>query len=294
MTFSNYSPLMDLINGLCYGTKLHIGVLMLGNYGNEKLKVHGDNTMHKGHVCDVLKSYPNGLSKCMRCRQVALSKVMRDKKPFAGFCVNGVYEYTRPLLENDEIFCIIYIGNIYLKNNRPKNLTAELKKYDIPAQEIIATMEPDFTYEKCIKLADMLESYIRILLKESPTSTNGNEYIPIIENIKNYITANLEYNITPEQIAEAFHYNKQYVGRLFKQKTGKSIKEYINYRRLKLANILLTETNDTVLSISMRLGYNNISYFNRIYKQYYGITPGEYRQQFYKYGIEKATGQIPF
>jgi len=282
MAFSGYSPLMDLISCLCYGTKLHIGVLMLGNYGNEKLRVHDDHKMHKGHVCDIFKSYPNGLTKCMRCRQAALSKALHYKKPFAGFCINGVYEYTRPLLENDEVFCIIYIGNIYLENDRPKNLITRLEHHHTPVAEIIATMEVDYTYERCTKLADVLESYIRILLKEPPTEANGNEYFPIIENIKNYITSNLAYNITPDMLAQVFHYNKQYVGRLFKQKTGKSIKEYINYRRLELAKHLLSETDDTILSISLCLGYANISYFNRIFKQHYGMTPGEYRQKFTK------------
>lgn len=277
MNQTDCSTLMDLINGLSYGTKLHIGVLFFGNYGNEKIRVPVNNTIHKGHICDVFKSFPNGLARCRKCREAAITKALYTQKPFGGFCINGAYEYTRPVTENGEVICIIFIGNIYLDNPRKKNLENNLCVRDIPSAPILETMEPGFTYDKCENMGILLESYIRFLLTVSPESDTDLSYDPLLENLKNFIDSNPEYNITPAQLAQTFHYNEKYLGRLFKQKTGHSIREYSNMRRIEHACRLLTEGNDTVLSIALRLGFNNVTYFNRIFRSFCGVTPTQYR-----------------
>lgn len=276
MNPSDYSPIIDLISGLCYGTKLHMGILLLGNYGNEKLRVPFDNTIHKGQVCDIFKGFPKGLDRCMKCRQVAISKAIHHQKPFGGFCINGVYEYTRPIVENGEVICIIYIGNIYLENEAKNNLSMRLNDHSVLPATVIDTMEKNFDYEKCDKLGRLLETYIRTLLDTFPQSDSSVALPPLIENMKHFIDSN-PYDITLAQLARLFHYNEKYLGRLFKQKTGQTIKEYSNQSRIRQACRLLTEGDDTILSIALRLGFNNVTYFNRLFKKYYDLTPTEYR-----------------
>ena len=106
-----YSKLYDLINYLQYGTNLHIGVLFLGSYGNDMVKLPHRQEIHAGVLCDEFKT--QNFDRCYRCRNKAVYKALKTKKDFGGVCINGIYEYTRPVVINDEVASIIYIGNIF-------------------------------------------------------------------------------------------------------------------------------------------------------------------------------------
>ena len=54
---------------------------------------------------------------------------------------------------------------------------------------------------------------------------------------------------------------------------------YLNDHRLNLAAELLRITDATVLDIAGRVGFDNLSYFNRLFKRRYGMTPREYRSK---------------
>ena len=267
-----YNSLCDLITYLEYGTKLHIGVLFFGNYGNEKCILPQKQTIHASKICDEFKSYSGGLERCFRCRNAAIRKACRTKEAFGGLCINGVYEYTRPVVIGNDVVCIIFIGNI-LEETKGYGM---LKENITDKDYLLDTLEKKFTFEQCETIGSLLETYIRTLLK-SISLTHLNNFNPLIENIKNYIEANLEYNIKISQIAKTFQYNEQYLGRLFKKEVQMSFSNYISKRRIERAKLLLKETDDSIINIALEVGFNNVTYFNRIFKKYLKMTPSEFR-----------------
>lgn len=66
--------------------------------------------------------------------------------------------------------------------------------------------------------------------------------------------------------------------RFFKQTMGMPFTTYLNDYRLTLAAKSLLETHKAVLEIASECGFDNLSYFNRIFKKKYGITPSSYRK----------------
>ena len=90
--------------------------------------------------------------------------------------------------------------------------------------------------------------------------------------------SNLAFPIKLSDIAQKFHYNEKYLGRLFKQKAGKSINEYIIEQRLYIAEEKLKTTQDSILNIAVSSGFLDATYFNRIFKQKHGCTPSQYRK----------------
>ncbi len=267
------STLNDMITYLEYGTKLHIGVLFFGSYGNERLLLPHQKTIHVCPICDHMKSTSRGVARCFHCKCAAIRKAVRTQKAFGGLCINGVYEYTRPVMVGGDVICIIFIGNILPEKEQSAKLLQSLGT----DPSLLDTAEKGFDFEKCDTVGSLLESYIRMLLEaESPGS---NSFNPLIENLKNYIEANLEYQIELSMLAKMFHYNEKYLGRLFKQKTGFTIREYINLRRLEYAKNLLSSSDASVLTISMKAGFQNVTYFNRIFKAHFHVTPTEYRNR---------------
>lgn len=269
-----YGNLMDLITFIEYGTKLKLGVLFFGNYGNEYLQVPFERTIHSSAVCIKSKSLPNGYRKCYKCRKLAIYKALKYKKAFGGLCINGVYEYIRPVLINNDVACVIFIGNILPEGERSERI----KKIIADEADLFETMETNFGFEKCDVVAQIIEGYIKMVIELFPLEDAGDKYSQVIQNLKTYIEENLECKIDLSVLAGVFHYNQKYLGRLFKQKTGQSFCEYINHRRLVRAKVLLKETNESVITISEKLGFNNVTYFNRLFKRYYNVSPTVYRQ----------------
>ena len=81
-----------------------------------------------------------------------------------------------------------------------------------------------------------------------------------------------------DSLARLCDISKSYLCKLFKQKYGKGITEYITELRLHKACVLLEKTDHTVVSIANDTGYVDCGYFNRLFKKHFGVTPLEYRK----------------
>ncbi|WP_189017984.1 AraC family transcriptional regulator [Paenibacillus marchantiophytorum] len=79
------------------------------------------------------------------------------------------------------------------------------------------------------------------------------------------------------RIAEILDFTPAYLGRIFKKLTNKSIPDYLNEFRIERAKEKLISTHDSIEEISQKTGYNNSTYFYKVFKKYTGITPAEYR-----------------
>jgi len=97
------------------------------------------------------------------------------------------------------------------------------------------------------------------------------------EQIMAYIRANFDKEISLGGIADQLQLDISYVSRLFKQETNLNFMEHVISLRLERARKLLTETGLSIKEIGIAVGYANPRSFNRIFKQYEGLTPGEYR-----------------
>lgn len=270
-----HRSLYEMIKYLEYGTRLHIGVTFLGKYYNEKLELPFEQTIHSSPVCGEMKLRVGGFQKCFKCRNMAIKKAVNTKESFGGLCINGVYEYTRPVIIDGSVLCIIFIGNI-LDNGKG---TDKLRKKLENKAYLLDSMESDFGIGRCIAAADLVESYIRMLMEKYPKISENMRNEKLIENIKTYVKSNLEFDIDLGAVAQMFHYNERYFGRLFKAETGKAFSDFLNEQRLERAKHLLESTDETVIDISGRVGFNNVTYFNRLFKKAYGVTPLGWRKK---------------
>lgn len=82
-----------------------------------------------------------------------------------------------------------------------------------------------------------------------------------------------------EGISSRFYISPYYFSRLFKQTTGFTFTEYINTLRIREAQRLLRETPFKMIEISEKVGYVNVSHFNRKFKQVTRMSPMEYRKR---------------
>ncbi len=78
-------------------------------------------------------------------------------------------------------------------------------------------------------------------------------------------------------LSEKLGYDLSWMSRMIKKQTKKNYKELLQEKRLKQAAYLLSETSLSITDISLHVGYNNFSYFYRIFKNKFGVSPNQYR-----------------
>lgn len=103
--------------------------------------------------------------------------------------------------------------------------------------------------------------------------TMGNS---ISSNILMYIHENFDKDISLSDIATHFNLSESYVSKLLKSSLGINFKTYVNMLKVKKAKSLLEENRYQINEVARIVGCNNTNTFIRIFKQYVGISPGEY------------------
>ncbi len=94
-----------------------------------------------------------------------------------------------------------------------------------------------------------------------------------------YIRENITTPFTITDLAKYAALNPQYMMRLFKKTTGKSIVEYVTAYKMEMARELLKKSQWTNEIIAEKVGYVSSNYFIKLFKKQYGITPREYRKR---------------
>lgn len=98
-----------------------------------------------------------------------------------------------------------------------------------------------------------------------------------LKEIVSYIQEHYDEKLYLEDIADAFHMSGKYFSRYFKQNFGRNFVEYLNNFRIEKACTRLASTDMTILEISLLVGFDNLSYFIRKFKEITGFTPSSYR-----------------
>ena len=98
--------------------------------------------------------------------------------------------------------------------------------------------------------------------------------------ILTYITENYDQDLKLHEVAQRFHFSASYFGHLFKDLTGVSFVKYLNNYRITISKKLLMNPKNTITGAMVQAGFSNRSYFNRLFKQYVGCSPQEYRNKF--------------
>lgn len=135
-------------------------------------------------------------------------------------------------------------------------------------------------YEMFMAFGNHLKNTV---LKDTAQSAPG--FGKTIEKINiacSYIIDNCEHEITLESTADYIGFSSCYFSRVFKQVTNYNFVEYLTLQRIKRAQMLLSDSDMSITEISYQAGFKSISTFNRVFKQYKGCSPSEYRKYYLK------------
>lgn len=92
-----------------------------------------------------------------------------------------------------------------------------------------------------------------------------------------YVEQHYSEDLSIKTMAEACGFSQSHFMKFFKNTFGTTFTSYLNDYRLTMASRLLVSSEDSILTVAVESGFNNLSYFNRIFKKKFGKTPREFR-----------------
>lgn len=108
-----------------------------------------------------------------------------------------------------------------------------------------------------------------------------------VDEVAGYIAAHYNSQESLDALARRFFVSKCYLSRIFKEVTGFTVNEYISIHRIKQAQVLLASTDYNITEIAEMLGYESITYFEKVFKRYTETSPLKYRKR------QQALAQTP-
>ena len=127
-------------------------------------------------------------------------------------------------------------------------------------------------------LGNLLTNLIIKMLRKTELGIGKSEMDGIWQSLSEYIDQNLDSRLTLAALAEKCFYNPSYFSRIFKEKFGVSLTEYITRKRLSHAIMLLSESELSVEEIGECVGFPDKNSLYHAFSRYLGTTPGEYRR----------------
>ncbi len=105
-------------------------------------------------------------------------------------------------------------------------------------------------------------------------------YRNFIERVKNYIEENLDSQMTLSSVAYHFNISPGHLSRLFKEYSEMCFADFLKKKKMEKAAYMLRVKKDiSVNNVARSIGYFTPSYFSKVFKEVYGVTPGHYRRE---------------
>ena len=217
---------------------------------------------HVNPYCMVVKTENH--NKCLTEQKNILTKCEKDKS-FCRVCHAGVCEYIYPIFKGERSVGFTAVSGYRKKEQFPRcNINNALWETALDDSKIP------------LELCDAVIPPLGLMLEQLLLNYSGkceSEYNLIIQFLNEY-----HGNITLSDLSTHFNRSKSHISHLFKNECGMSIRAYCNNLKLEDAKILLSETDIPVTEIAFDIGFNDPSYFIRLFREKFGISPLRYRK----------------
>ncbi len=183
-------------------------------------------------------------------------------------------KYRRPARQS-QIFVKFVFSSVAMAMYPYLPSEADGQKVTLPPPETLITelfMQPDI-----LKIIATIQKMAQYIIQSFETS--GKKSRREVLTVQKYIKEHYSADLSLETLSSLVYLTPDYLSRLFKKDTGKSLSQYTRQVRMEKAIELLYTTNKKVVDISAEVGYPNYSYFCQSFREYFGKSPERYRQE---------------
>lgn len=264
------------------------------HYNNALLQIPEKNKFHDSTFCKFVKTSHQGFRYCLKCKYRSIHRASQQDETYVSQCFMGITEIVKPVFINNRIASVIYLGNLLdqKKENEIKDkVVKRSKSIGISPEKMLERLKlvqpvDAASLEEYIKIVDLIHSSIQFAhsfsnradrIVENHSNISANYWLT--QAVIDFVHANYYMDIRMEHIANLHSVNPNYLRCKFKKESGMCFTEYLNKVRIENAKRLLQNTGLSVIDVSVRMGFNNVTYFNKMFKEFVGITPTAFRDQ---------------
>jgi len=143
-------------------------------------------------------------------------------------------------------------------------------------QEALLSPEQIYMFRTADELTAWFNRYTDFVLSFLEAE-DGKQIHPVIKKTKRYVQEHISEQITLHDAAAALNISTGYLSTLFTKAIGMNFTEYVNQTKIERAKEILREGGHKVYEAAYLLGFDNVCYFNKLFKRHAGCTPGQYQ-----------------
>lgn len=250
--------------------------------------------------CSQIRQLPDYAKLCEKCDSHGGLEAARSKEPFIYRCHANVIDLAVPIIVNDMYLGAIMAGQVRLEVNESTPPIETI--YRLSEIEALFEESPSFrnayeklpvmSYSKIEAAANILQTICKYMVQNpgerilseltlttEPVATSHIQgSADLLQPAIDYMHTHFAEKITLRHLAQICNVSDSYFSRLFSKNFGVSITKHIETIRIKQAKQMLVNPEMTVNYISQACGYDDTSYFIKLFKKAVGITPQEYRK----------------
>lgn len=201
--------------------------------------------------------------KCRASDAKAFEIAASTRMQYTYRCHAGLYESVCPIMSDDVVIGFLMIGQFLGNGDSAKDREGQDYSHDIP----ILPLE---SVHAIASIMSICAEYLCFSKTLSIRRTND------AERAKQYVSENLCNELTVQHIADALGLSRTSTHTLFRKNFGKSVTEYVNSQKIKLAKKMLSE-NHTTAEITEAIHISDPNYFYRMFKKYTGMSVSEFK-----------------
>ena len=227
--------------------------------------------------CEMIRSKPAFLKKCMQSDATAFNNCVRTNKPIIYSCSMGLTEAVIPIKENHVVYGYVMFGQI-LPSENEQNLRMQLKanqtlaefsELDNAVQNIVSKNSAEIR-----AAATILETLTLYLLSFRLVTPPKEEFVQFLNH---YIDLHLSEAILVEELCTVLGVGRTRLYEIASPYLGCGISEYVRKQRIVRAKELLTDSRYSIADIASMTGFEDYNYFSRVFKQETGMCARQFR-----------------
>ncbi len=190
-----------------------------------------------------------------------------DLRIASGYNAPRISELIQPLISSDAAI---------------ERIPPRAKEIGNTLLDTVSAGKPYFEISAAAQVAEMIYTLYSsgAVLREGGTDKRIAHRRAIITLLVDKVEKEYNSKITLSDLSEIAGMNEKYLCRFFKSYTGQTPIDYINRLRIDRACFEMTVNRMNVTDAAYECGFNELSYFSKMFKRYKGVTPGQYKQRF--------------
>ena len=265
------------------------------------VNIHGDEISELFNFtsfCQMMRRHPQLSTRCRMSDRCGGLEASKSDQPCIYRCHAGLTDFSIPLVIAGHLVGFVFCGQVRLRND-DVDLVDILNVDDCwqADPELLNEFRkvPEMDYSRVMASADLLKLIVENCLKKQLNFVVIKENKPYSDPLRQartpnphdnkmkkalrYIDAHLSDDLRLEDVASHVYLSPYYFSKLFKKYHGIGFNAWVNQQRMASARELLCHSDWSIASIARNLGFSQTSYFCKVFRQTYQVTPQVYRQQ---------------